>query len=104
MHLFIEFLFTLWLVVKSIACGIFYAFSLKKRKVIEGEIALITGAGSGLGRLMCCEFAKRGATIVALDNAAEANEETRAYIEKRGGTAYAYTCDVGYVNSVRLLL
>lgn len=39
----------------------------RKRKDITGEIVLITGAGSGMGRLMAVEFAKRNAVVVLWD-------------------------------------
>ena len=46
------------------------------RKSIAGEIVLITGAGSGIGRLMALKMAKLGAVVVSWDVNAKGNEET----------------------------
>ena len=45
-------------------------------KSIEGEIVLITGGGSGIGRLMSLKLAKLGAVIVTWDVNTKGNEET----------------------------
>ena len=55
---------------------------------------LITGAGSGIGRLMARNLANKGATIISWDINAEGNEETVRIIKESNGTAYAYTVDV----------
>jgi len=63
-------------------------------KDISGDIVLVTGGGSGIGRLMCCRFARRGAIIVTWDINAAGNKETVKLIEKEGGRAIAYTVDM----------
>ena len=45
-------------------------------KSVEGEIVLITGGGSGIGRLMALKLAKLGAVIVTWDVNTKGNEET----------------------------
>ena len=51
----------------------------------EGKIALVTGAGSGIGRQTAIEFAKFGATVVVSDiNAADANATVNAITENNG--------------------
>ncbi|GMS90331.1 hypothetical protein PENTCL1PPCAC_12506 [Pristionchus entomophagus] len=72
------------------------------RKNVRGEICLITGAGSGIGRLMALEFAKLGCTMVLWDVNTAGNEETKAMVEKTGATivhhptskVHAYTVDL----------
>lgn len=66
----------------------------KPRKNVAGEIVLITGAGSGLGRLLALKFARLGAVLVLWDINKEGNEETCNMARDAGATrAYAYTCD-----------
>ncbi|XP_049638370.1 short-chain dehydrogenase/reductase family 16C member 6-like [Suncus etruscus] len=72
----------------------FYSVIPKKKKDVTGEIVLITGAGSGLGRLMAILFAKLGAILVLWDIDQEGNMETRRLIEAKGPSkVFAYTCD-----------
>ena len=44
--------------------------------VLTGKIALITGAGSGIGRASALAFAREGATVVVSDIIADGGEET----------------------------
>lgn len=63
-------------------------------KSVKGETVLVTGAGSGIGRLMSKKLAKLGAKLVLVDVNTKGNEETAKEIEAEGGTAYAFTCDL----------
>jgi len=63
-------------------------------KDIGGDVVLVSGGGSGIGRLMCCKFARKGATVVTWDINAAGNRETVEMIEKEGGKAIAYTVDM----------
>lgn len=63
-------------------------------KDIKGDIVLVTGGGSGIGRLMCCKFAKKGAIVVTWDINSKGNDETVAMIKKDGGKAYSYIVDM----------
>ncbi|XP_032172385.1 epidermal retinol dehydrogenase 2 [Mustela erminea] len=66
----------------------------KPRKNVAGEIVLITGAGSGLGRLLALRFARLGSVLVLWDINKEGNEETCRMVRETGATrVYAYTCD-----------
>jgi NAD(P)-dependent dehydrogenase (short-subunit alcohol dehydrogenase family) len=61
---------------------------------LANKVALITGAGSGMGRAAALIFAGEGAKIAAVDiNEADA-KETVATITKNGGTAVALRADV----------
>jgi NAD(P)-dependent dehydrogenase (short-subunit alcohol dehydrogenase family) len=59
--------------------------------LLDNRLALITGAGSGIGEAIAHAMAKAGARIVAVDIAGEAAARTATAI---GGTAASYTCDV----------
>ena len=56
--------------------------------------ALITGAGSGLGRAMALELAKQGGRILVADVNMKAAEETVALVRKADGEAESIACDV----------
>jgi NAD(P)-dependent dehydrogenase (short-subunit alcohol dehydrogenase family) len=58
------------------------------------QVAVVTGAGSGLGRATAHRFADEGAAIAVFDIAADAAEKAAAEIGERGATARAYTVDV----------
>jgi NAD(P)-dependent dehydrogenase (short-subunit alcohol dehydrogenase family) len=59
---------------------------------LQGKIALVTGAASGIGRASALLFAAEGAAVVALDRAAEV-EATATAIRAAGGRAIALTRD-----------
>ncbi|MBS0408521.1 MAG: SDR family oxidoreductase [Proteobacteria bacterium] len=68
---------------------------------LEGRVAVITGAGSGIGRATSQLFAKEGAKVLCFDRAAEAVEETADLICKAGGTAIAMAGDAGEETDVK---
>jgi NAD(P)-dependent dehydrogenase (short-subunit alcohol dehydrogenase family) len=59
---------------------------------LQGKVALVTGAASGIGRASALLFAAEGAAVVALDRAAEV-EATVASIQSSGGRAVALIRD-----------
>src|SRR5947207_498921 len=63
-------------------------------KDVRGEVAIIMGGGSGLGRGSALAFAKRGARIVATDIDLPSAEETARMITEAGGEAMAIQADV----------
>jgi NAD(P)-dependent dehydrogenase (short-subunit alcohol dehydrogenase family) len=64
-----------------------------------GETALVTGAGTGLGRVIAQELATQGAFIIALDK--EGAGETVELIRDAGGEAEQILCDITSEGSVR---
>src|SRR5579863_9444998 len=61
---------------------------------LANKIALITGAGSGMGRVAALLFAQEGAKIAAIDVDEKAAQETARMIETSGGKAIAVKADV----------
>lgn len=63
-------------------------------KLPERPRAVITGAGSGLGRELAVQLARRGARILIADIHVPRAEETAALVKAAGGEAFAFACDV----------
>jgi NAD(P)-dependent dehydrogenase (short-subunit alcohol dehydrogenase family) len=61
---------------------------------LENKVALITGAGSGIGRETALIFAREGAKVVAVDVNEATAAETVAMIGEQGGDAIATRADV----------
>jgi NAD(P)-dependent dehydrogenase (short-subunit alcohol dehydrogenase family) len=62
--------------------------------LMQGKVALVTGAGSGIGRTAALAFAREGAKVAVADIAQEGGLATVALIEKAGGNAVFIRCDV----------
>ena len=72
--------------------------------LLEGKVAVITGAGSGVGREAAILFAEHGAKVVASDIDLAAVEQTVSIVEERGGAARAAACNVADSASVANLV
>jgi 3-oxoacyl-[acyl-carrier protein] reductase len=68
---------------------------------LEGRIALITGAASGIGRAQALLFAREGAAVVAADLNGDGAEQVVSEIQAAGGTGLAVKMDVSDEQSVR---
>jgi NAD(P)-dependent dehydrogenase (short-subunit alcohol dehydrogenase family) len=69
--------------------------------VLEGRVALVTGAGRGMGRAVAQGFGREGAHVVVAEVNATHGEEVAADIRDAGGSATAVTADVSRTADVR---
>lgn len=70
----------------------------------KGKVALVTGAGSGIGRASAAAFAAQGAKVVVSDISEEGGIETVTAIEKAGGEAIFVKTDVSKPPDVEALI
>ena len=70
---------------------------------LRDRVAVITGAGSGIGKACAIEFAKEGAAVGVVDIDSSTARETVRLIEKAGGVARPFETDVSRPESVEQL-
>ena len=68
------------------------------------QAVIVTGGGSGIGRVMAKSFASEGASVVVADVAGEKGEQVAAEIEAAGGTAIATRTDVSVTADVTAMV
>jgi len=71
---------------------------------LTGKVALITGAGMGMGREAAVLFAEEGARVVVCDVVKRAADETVTLVEKAGGQAVAAIGDVAIEDDVKKMV
>jgi NAD(P)-dependent dehydrogenase (short-subunit alcohol dehydrogenase family) len=71
---------------------------------LQGKRAIVTGAGSGIGRASARRFASEGASVLIADWSEEGLEETRKLIEADGGKVFARRIDAGKEADVQALV
>ena len=71
---------------------------------LDGRAALVTGAGSGIGRASAIAFARSGASVMVSDVNEVGGAETVAMIEAAGGKAQFCRCDVGNGDDIAALV
>ena len=71
---------------------------------VAGKVVLITGATSGIGKAAALKLARAGARVLVVARSADKLEETLNEVEKLGGMAQAYSCDVSHLDDVDTLV
>lgn len=71
---------------------------------LQNKVAIITGAGQGIGAVTACRMAEEGAKVVLAARRLKLLEEVVARIEAAGGIAMACSCDVSDEEAVRQLV
>eukprot|EP00731_Ephydatia_muelleri_P010580 Em0005g1166a len=92
--LLVEFLTSLAKIAWYITIGIFKLFAPIKKKDVKNEIVLVTGAGSGIGRLIALRFSELGAKVILWDINKKAIDVLAEEIVQKGQQAFAFECDL----------
>nr|CAX70265.1 SDR1 protein [Schistosoma japonicum] len=96
MFIFTLFLCCFWEIVHRILQTISPVY-----KDLSSDVILITGAGNGIGRLMCLEFAKFCPNIVAVDKNEKSLVETSELVHKETGVQIkVYVCDLRHKKAI----
>lgn len=82
---------------------VYVVFRCRPHKQIRNENILITGTGSGIGKLIAERLAHDGNTLHCVDINPALNEETAVCLRNLDCTVYTYTCNVGELEGVREL-
>ena len=72
--------------------------------LLDGKVAVVTGASKGIGRAMSLGFARHGATVVGMARSPDLLEKTVAAVRQAGGRALAVVGDAGREDDVRRMV
>nr|ACO15443.1 Epidermal retinal dehydrogenase 2 [Caligus clemensi] len=102
-----EILFLIYHVLRGFVMSFVQMIFPRKLKNLYGEVALITGAGGGLGRELALQLSDLGVKVVVVDINEKAAEETVKMIRSKGADkedCLSYQCDVSNPKEVSYLL
>jgi len=71
---------------------------------LQGQVAVITGAGAGFGRATALRFAREGARVLAADLNEAAARETAEMARAAGGEAHPHRADVSRPPEVQAMI
>jgi NAD(P)-dependent dehydrogenase (short-subunit alcohol dehydrogenase family) len=71
-----------------------------KEGILKNKVAVISGASSGIGKAIAIKFAVQEAVVYVLDLDSDGGRQTIQEIEKAGGQAFFYKCDVSIQQEV----
>jgi 3-oxoacyl-[acyl-carrier protein] reductase len=69
-------------------------------KCLDGKVAVVTGAGRGIGKAIAIEYGTNGAKVCCLSRSQEEIKNTADFINKNNGNAIALACDVSNYNEL----
>jgi NAD(P)-dependent dehydrogenase (short-subunit alcohol dehydrogenase family) len=69
-------------------------------KAVEGQIVLVTGASSGIGKATAMKIAEAGGIVLLVARTPEKLEETKETIEAGGGVAHIHRCDLADTDDI----
>src|SRR6202171_2166908 len=72
--------------------------------MLDGRVAIITGAAKGIGRALALRFGREGARVICAARSADLVKETTGEVNKAGNRAIAFTGDLSREDDVRRLV